>query len=83
MSFGNINVINSWKCLNFINSKNCFMIVVAMERSYRHQDLPNVSLIEVQVSGRLLGHGKVGKTMTKARIYHVKEPNLMRRVSWR
>ena len=60
MSFGNIDVINSWKCLNFINSENCFMIVVAMERIYRHQDLPNVWLIEVQVLGRLFGIWKNG-----------------------
>ena len=44
--------------------------------------LTSVWLTEVQVSSRLLGHGKVGKTMTKAEIYHVEEPNLMRRVSW-
>ena len=55
MSFGNINVINNSKCWNFINSENASVIVVAMERSYRHQDLPNVWLIQVQVSGRLFG----------------------------
>ena len=81
MSFGNIDVINSWKCLNFINSENASVIVAAIKK-YMHQYLLSVWLTEVQVSGRFLGHGKVGKTMTKAEIYHVKEPNLMRRVSW-
>ena len=81
MSFGNIDVINSWKYLNFINSENDLVIFATM-KSYMHQDLLSVWLTKVQVSGRLLGHGKVGKTMTKAKIYHVKEPNLMRRVSW-
>ena len=32
MSFGNIDEINSWKCLNFINSENASVIVVAMEK---------------------------------------------------
>ena len=32
MGFGNIDVINSWKCLNFINSENASMIVVEMEK---------------------------------------------------
>ena len=34
MSFGNIDVINSWKYWNFINSENASMIVVAMKRLY-------------------------------------------------
>ena len=38
MSFGNIDVINSWKCLNFINSENASVIVAAM-KIYMRQDL--------------------------------------------
>ena len=34
MSFGNIDVINSWKCLSFINSENASVIVVAMKKLY-------------------------------------------------
>ena len=52
MSFGNIDVINSWKYLNFINSKNASVMVAAMRRLYA-SDLPSVWLIEAQVSGRL------------------------------
>ena len=55
MSFGNIDVINNWKYLNFINSENASMIDCSNRKNYRHKDLPNVWLIEVQVSGRLLG----------------------------
>ena len=50
MSFGNIDVINSWKCSNFINSENASVMVV---EGYMHLDLPSVWLIEAQVSGRL------------------------------
>ena len=53
MSFGNIDVINSWKYLNFINSENTSEMVVAM-RSYMHLNLPGDWLIETHVSGRLL-----------------------------
>ena len=81
MSFGNIDVLTA-EVFEFYNSKNASVIVAAMEKGYMHQDLPSVWLIEVQVSGRLLEHGNESKTMRKARIYHVKEPNLMRRVSW-
>ena len=56
MSFYNIDVTNSWKYLNFINSENASVMVVAM-RSYMHLDLPGDWLIETHVSGRLLGHG--------------------------
>jgi len=34
MSFGNIDVINSWKYLNFINFENASVIVAAMKRLY-------------------------------------------------
>ena len=60
MSFGNIDVIKSWKCMNFINSENASVIVAAMEKIYMHQDLPSVWLIEVQISGRLLGAWQSG-----------------------
>ena len=53
MSFDNINVTNSWKYLNFVNSENASVMVVAM-KSYMHPDLPSVLLIEAHVSGRLL-----------------------------
>ena len=56
MSFGNIDVINSWKYLNFINLENASVIVVAMKKkTYMHQDLQSVWLIEVQIPGRLFG----------------------------
>ena len=32
MSFGNIDVTNSWKYLNFINSENASVMVVEMKR---------------------------------------------------
>ena len=60
----------------FINSENASVLVAAINK------LNASRLIELQVSCRLLGHGKEGKTMTKAKIYHVKETNLMRRVAW-
>ena len=53
MSFGNIDVINSWKCLNFINSENASVIVATIKKNYMHQDLLSVWLTEVQVLGRL------------------------------
>ena len=34
MSFGNIDVTNSWNYLNFINSENGSVMVVAMELLY-------------------------------------------------
>ena len=34
MSFGNVDVISSWKYLNFINSENASVMVVAMKRLY-------------------------------------------------
>ena len=34
MSFGNIDVINSWKYLNFINSENALVIVAEMKKLY-------------------------------------------------
>ena len=52
MSFGNIDVINSWKYLNFINSENASVMVVAM-RSLYASILTKCWLIEAQVSGRL------------------------------
>ena len=45
MSFGSIDVVNSWKYLNFINSGNASVVVAAM-KGYMHQDLPSVGLIE-------------------------------------
>ena len=49
MSFGNIDVISSWKHLNFTNSKSTLVTVAAMKKKgYMHQDLPSVWLIEVQ-----------------------------------
>ena len=54
MSFGNIDVINNWKCLNFINPKNASVIVAAMKNLYASR-LLSARLIEVQVSGRLFG----------------------------
>ena len=47
MGFGNIDVINRWKCLNFINSENAPVLVAAMEKGYMHQDSPSVWVIEV------------------------------------
>ena len=32
MSFGNIDVINRWKCLNFRNHENASVIVAAMKK---------------------------------------------------
>ena len=52
MRFGNIDVINSWKYLNFINSENASVMVVAM-KSYMHPDLPSVWMFEAYVSGIL------------------------------
>ena len=40
----------------------------------------NDTLVKFQVD--YLEHGNEGNTMTNIEIYHVKEPNLMRRVSW-
>ena len=34
MSFGSIDVTNSWKYLNFINSENASVMVVGMRRLY-------------------------------------------------
>ena len=34
MSFGNIDMINSWKCLNLINSENASVIAAAMKKLY-------------------------------------------------
>ena len=59
MSFGNIDMINSWKCLNLINSENASVIVPAM-KIYTHQDLLSVWLTEVQVPGRLFGAWQSG-----------------------
>ena len=53
MSLVYIDVTNSWKYLNFINSENTSEMVVAM-RSYMHLNLPGDWLIETHVSGRLL-----------------------------
>ena len=41
MSFDDIDVTNSWKYLNFINSENASVMVVAM-KSYMHPYLPSV-----------------------------------------
>ena len=41
MSFDDIDVTNSWKYLNFINSENASVMVVAM-KGYTHPDLPSV-----------------------------------------
>ena len=46
MSLVYIDVTNSWKYSNFINSENASVMVVAMKRS-------SVWLIEAHVSGRL------------------------------
>ena len=54
MSFGIIDVINIWKCLNYINLENASVIVATM-KSYMHEDLLSAWLIEVHVSGRLFG----------------------------
>ena len=51
MRFDNPDVTNSWKYLNFINSENASVMVVAM-KGYMHPDLPSVWLIEAHVSGR-------------------------------
>ena len=82
MSFGNIDVINSWKCLNFINSKNASVIVAVVEKVIGIKTYQMFGCFKFRFQVDYLGYGKMGKTMTKARIYHVKEPNLMRRVSW-
>ena len=34
MSFGNIDMINSWKCLKLINSENASVIVATMKKLY-------------------------------------------------
>ena len=34
MSFGDVDVINNWKYLNFINSENDSVIVAAMKNLY-------------------------------------------------
>ena len=52
MSFGSIDVTNSWKYLDFINYENSSVMVVAMRRLYA-SELPSVWLIEAHVSGRL------------------------------
>ena len=41
MSFDNIDVTNRGKYLNFVNSENASVMVVAM-KSYMHPDLPSV-----------------------------------------
>ena len=46
MSFDDIDVTNSWKYLNFINSKNTSEMVVEM-RSYMHLDLLSVWLTKI------------------------------------
>ena len=64
-----IDVTNNWKYLNFINSENASVMVVAM-KSYMHPDLPSVWLIETYISGRLFQNMIVrGKLLTTARIY--------------
>ena len=69
MSFDDIDATNSWKYLNFINSENASVMVVAM-KSYMHIDLPGDWLIEAYVSGRLFQDMTVrGKLLTTARIY--------------
>ena len=69
MSFDNIDVTNSWEYLNFINSENASVMVVAM-KSYMHIDLPGDWLIEAYVSGRLFQDMTVrGKLLTTTRIY--------------
>ena len=51
MSFGNIDVINSWKYMNFINCENASVMVAAMKTLYASR--LTKWLIEVRVSGRL------------------------------
>ena len=57
MSFGNIDVINNRKYLNFISFGNALVVVAAM-KGYMYQDLLSAWLIEVQVPGRLFGAWK-------------------------
>ena len=81
MGFGNIDVINSWKYLNFINSENTSVMVAAMKRL--HASTYQVfGLLKFRFQVDCLEHGNESKTMTNVRTYHVKETNLMRRVSW-
>ena len=59
----------------FYNSENALVIVAAMKKLYASRltkCLADWSEFRIQVD--CLGHGNVGKTMTKAEIYHVKEP---------
>ena len=73
MSFGNIDVINSQKCLDFINSENASVIVVAMGKVIGIKTYQMFGLLKFRFQVDCLGYGKMGKAMTKAGIYHVKE----------
>ena len=52
MSFGKVDVTNCWKYLNFINSENASVMVVAMRRLYASR-LTKCLVIEAYVSGIL------------------------------
>ena len=52
MRFDDIDVTNSWKYLNFINSENTSVMVVAIKGLYA--SLTKCWLIEAHVSGRLI-----------------------------
>ena len=58
------------------------MIVVAIEKFIGIRTYQMFGWLKFRFQVDCLGYGKMGKTMTNAKIYHVKEPNLMRRVSW-
>ena len=72
-----IDVTNSWEYLNFINSENASVMVVAMKRLYASR--LSKCLVDWNSCFRKIISSMAmrGKTLTNARIYHVKEPNFV------
>ena len=68
--------------IEFYNSENASVIVAAMEKVICIKTYQVFGWLKFRFQVDCLEHGNVSKTMTNAGIYHVKEPNLMRRVSW-
>ena len=68
--------------MNFIILKNASVIVAAMEKFICIKTYQVFGLMKFRFQVDYLEHDKESKTMTNSGIYHVKEPNLMRRVSW-
>ena len=79
-----MTILEPFQELLWMQDSKCMKRVVMIdwlsEMLYGRARWYNDTLVKFQVD--CLGHGNVGKTMTKAKIYHAKEPNLMRRVSW-